>query len=145
MPLTKPQFANLLPHRDPMCLIDTVENWNEQVIECTVENHTRSDNPLRYMGQLHSIVGIEYAAQAMAIHAGLLNKNASQPKMGLLASARNVEMFTDRLDNITEPLLIKAEKLLNDEDRVLYEFKISVQQKCLLSGRIAVVLKGEIK
>ncbi len=55
-----------------MCLLDAVRDWSAEAITCTATSHTDPANPLRADGRLGAANGIEYAAQAMAIHGALL-------------------------------------------------------------------------
>jgi predicted hotdog family 3-hydroxylacyl-ACP dehydratase len=55
-----------------MCLLDEVIGWDAERITCTSSSHRSVDNPLRARGRLGIACGIEYAAQAMAVHAALI-------------------------------------------------------------------------
>jgi len=46
----------------------------------------------------------------------------------------------DRLDDLDGDLVVEAERVLGDEGRVIYEFKVWVGALEVLSGRAAVVL-----
>ena len=70
--LDRTAIAARIPHQGDMCLLDTVRDWNASIIQCTASSHRRADNPLRNDAQLGIAAGIEYAAQAMALHGGLL-------------------------------------------------------------------------
>jgi predicted hotdog family 3-hydroxylacyl-ACP dehydratase len=54
-----------------MCLLDRVVHWDSQRIHCRASSHRSADNPLRSRDQLSAACGIEYAAQAMAVHGAL--------------------------------------------------------------------------
>ena len=125
-----------------MCLLDTVTQWTEQHIHCTSNSHLDADNPLRADGQLGIACGIEYAAQAMAVH-GVLLAAGAQPKRGYLVSVRSVTLASDRLDTVPGPLEIAAERLSGDSSTVLYQFHVRSADQLLLSGRAAVVLDSE--
>ncbi|OYY94159.1 MAG: 3-hydroxylacyl-ACP dehydratase [Hydrogenophilales bacterium 28-61-23] len=133
-----------IPHQGGMCLLDGIEDWDAQRIHCTASSHRAVDNPLRGHGQLGAACGIEYAAQAMAAHGGLLAKADSadpgKPRAGYLASVRAVELHVGRLDDIETDLTIEAEHLSGDDNTVLYGFSISAGGRVLLNGRAIVVL-----
>ncbi|ONT87826.1 3-hydroxylacyl-ACP dehydratase [Burkholderia cenocepacia] len=97
-------------------------------------------NPLRAHGRLASVCGIEYAAQAMAVHGALLGAHEARPRAGYLASVRNVDAFVDRLDTFEQPLTVDAERMSGDGRSVLYGFALRCGERVLLSGRAAVML-----
>lgn len=123
-----------------MCLLDAVREWSGEAITCTASSHTDPANPLRADGRLGAANGIEYAAQAMAIHGALLAGNAGQPRQGYLTSVRGVTLHAARLDNLAGELIVRAERLSGDANNILYQFSVSHADRCLLAGRAAVVL-----
>lgn len=127
-----------------MCLLDTVSEWSENSIACRATSHTDPANPLRAEGRLGAANGIEYAAQAMAIHGALLASSDDQPRQGYLTSVRGVTLHTARLDDLPGELLVHAERLSGDANNILYQFSVSHADRCLLEGRAAVVLDASI-
>ena len=123
-----------------MCLLDAVQDWSADAITCVANSHTDPANPLRADGRLGAANGIEYAAQAMAIHGALLAGNDGQPRQGYLTSVRGVTLHAARLDDLPGPLLVRAERLSGDANNILYQFSVSHADRCLLAGRAAVVL-----
>ncbi|MDE2600013.1 MAG: 3-hydroxylacyl-ACP dehydratase [Rhodocyclaceae bacterium] len=141
-PLDRAAIAARIPHQDSMCLLDTVTHWSAQQIRCTSTSHLDADNPLRADGRLGIACGIEYAAQAMAVH-GVLLAAGPQPKRGYLVSVRSVTLAAGRLDELHAPLEIEAERLSGDSNTVLYQFHVRSADRLLLNGRAAVVLDSE--
>jgi len=131
-----------IPHQGDMCLLDAVLEFDAQRIRCRATSHHAPTNPLRAHGRLGAVIGIEYAAQAMAAHGALLAATTpgAQPRAGYLTSARAVECMVTRLDDITEPLLVEAERLSGDENNILYTFALHAADRTILRGRAAVVL-----
>ena len=123
-----------------MCLLDTVLEWSETAITCRAISHTQPNNPLRAAGRLGAANGIEYAAQAMAIHGALLANSDDQPRQGYLTSVRSVQLHVARLDDLPGELKVQAERLSGDANNILYQFAVSHAEHCLLEGRAAVVL-----
>jgi len=140
MRLSRNEIARLIPHAGAMCLLDEVVAWDDMRIRCTSRSHLDAGNPLRAGGQLPAVCGIEYAAQAMAVHGGLHGKKEGRPRAGYLASLRDVSCRRDRLDDLDGELVIEAERVMGDGDRVIYEFRLSAGGEEILSGRAAVVL-----
>jgi predicted hotdog family 3-hydroxylacyl-ACP dehydratase len=80
-----------LPHAGRMCLLERLESWDGDSITCIATSHRDADNPLRRGGRLHAVAGVEYAAQAMALHGSLLSATDTPTAMdgdrfGLLPS-----------------------------------------------------------
>jgi len=132
-----------IPHQGAMCLLDAVVEWTPASISCRATSHRDPANPLRAEGRLGAASAIEYAAQAMAVHGALLAGSAGKPRFGYLASLRAVTLHVTRLDDLAGELRIDAERVSGDENRVLYQFAISHQRRCLVDGRAAVVLDAE--
>ncbi|MCP5267948.1 MAG: hotdog family protein [Zoogloeaceae bacterium] len=133
-------IAARIPHQGRMCLLDAVTEWSSEMIRCRASSHRDADNPLRAEGRLGAACGIEYAAQAMAVHGALLAESAARPRQGYLASVRGVELLATRLDDIAGDLELHAERLSGDDNNVLYQFTVSGDGQRLLSGRAAVIL-----
>jgi len=124
-----------------MCLLDRVDTWDEDRIVCRASSHRDEDNPLRAFGQLGAACGIEYAAQAMAVHGALLAPPESvSAKVGYLVSVRDAQVHVSRLDDIADELLVEAVCITRSANTILYAFNVSADGSELLSGRAAVVL-----
>lgn len=126
-----------IPHKDGMCLNDRVESWNMDRLCCLSYSHLDPDNPLRTAGRLSALIGVEYAAQAVAIHGALLGAS-SEP--GLLGSVRNLVCECAWLDDVPGPLQVDVEKFSGDGSGLLYGFRISGSGRRLLSGRLSIIL-----
>ncbi|MBP9905288.1 MAG: 3-hydroxylacyl-ACP dehydratase [Rhodoferax sp.] len=123
-----------------MCLLDTVLAWSEQHIVCETASHFARDHPLRNADRLGAVSGVEYAAQAMAVHGALLTRPSSPPSQGYLTSVRSLNLQVQRLDDLDGPLQVSAERLSGDERLVLYQFRLHHAGRCLMDGRASVVL-----
>ena len=142
MSLDRAAIAALIPHAGAMCLLDRVERWDETRIRCASRSHLDEANPLRAGGQLPAVCGIEYAAQAMAVHGGLTRGERERPRAGYLASVRDVTCSRERLDDLDGELVVEAERMMGDGDRVIYGFRLWVGGTEVLTGRAAVVLEA---
>ena len=140
LPLRREWIAAHIPHAGSMCLLDEVIAWDDERIRCTATSHRDPHNPLRSHGRLAAVCGIEYAAQAMAVHGAVLGAARSRPRVGFLASVRNVEAGVERLDDVDGPLTIDAERVSGDGNHILYRFTICCGERVLLTGRAAVML-----
>lgn len=126
-----------------MCLLDAVVDWSEAAVCCRAVSHADPANPLRAEGRLGAASGIEYAAQAMAVHGALLAGSDVCQRQGYLASVRGVQLHVARLDDLPGELTISAERLSGDGKNILYQFVVSHGGRCLLEGRAAVILDAD--
>lgn len=140
MLVTRAQIAGLVPHSGAMCLLDGVIQWDAGRILCMSRSHRAVDNPLRADGRLPAVCGVEYAAQAMAVHGALAGKVGGRPRAGYLASLRNVVCRRGRLDDLEGDLIVEAEQVAGDGVHVIYRFKLRVGDVEALSGQAMVVL-----
>lgn len=137
------RLAALIPHTGSMCLLDEVVSWDETRVRCRSASHRRPGHPLRRDGRLASLHLLEYAAQATAVHGGLMAGAEAPPAPPkYLAAARDVDLRVARLDGVTADLCIDAERLLTLGDSVLYRFRVSADGSLLAAGRLSIVAPG---
>jgi len=133
-------IARMIPHQGNMCLLDGVLHWDAAVIRCTTATHTCPDHPMRHDGRLGILCGVEYAAQAMALHGALSAVREMPPRTGYLATLRALTWAGDRLDTLAGTLVVEAERLHGEASRVIYSFALRHDDRTVMSGRAAVVL-----
>lgn len=151
MPLDRHWIEQHIPHKGRMCLLDEVVSWDATRIRCRSTTHRAADNPLRAHGRLGAACGIEYAAQAMAVHGALMAASAPLAStvatsvrgtmgaaLGFLASVRNVVLYVPQLDDLEADLIASAQRITGDGRTVLYEFTVCSSAP-LLSGRASIV------
>ena len=136
----KAAIAKVIPHTGDMCLLDGVLECDTQHIRCISRSHRDADNPLRAENELSALCGIEYAAQAMAVHGAWDAKFDQKPRAGFLAAVRDVACHRMRLDDVHDDLVIDAERLMGDDARVIYQFSIHAGTATVMSGRATVIL-----
>ena len=136
----KAAIAALIPHAGAMCLLDSVHFWDRTKILCLASGHRAPDHPLRCGGQLDALCGIEYAAQAMAVHGGLTAAAGGKPEAGYLASVRHVICHAARLDLLAGDLEVTATRLAADAAGAVYGFVLRCGPATILEGRAAVVI-----
>jgi predicted hotdog family 3-hydroxylacyl-ACP dehydratase len=134
-----------IPHQGRMCLLDEVIAWNARHIRCSTGTHRALDNPLRSHDRLGIACGVEYAAQAMALHGALASAAAREiagaaARVGLLAGVRDVRLHVTRLDDIESDLFCEVTHVAGDNLTALYEFALRDKDNPLLTGRASVVL-----
>ena len=145
MRLNRAWIEARIPHQGRMCLLDEVLAWDAHHIRCSTGTHRALDNPLRSHDRLGIACGIEYAAQAMALHGALASAAAgadagAAARVGLLASVRDVRLHVSRLDDIESDLFCEVTHLAGDNLTALYEFALRDKDRSLLAGRASVVL-----
>jgi len=139
-PIGKSGIVGLIPHAGAMCLLDSVQSWDRATIVCTASSHRDPDHPLASDGRLDAVCGIEYAAQAMAIHGALIAATGRRPVAGYLASVRDVVCRAGRLDLFPDVLEISAGMIAGDAAGAIYEFTLQCGSETILRGRAAVVI-----
>ncbi len=126
-----------------MCLLDHVVSWDEAGIACRARSHRAAGNPLRANGRLGAACGIEYAAQAMALHGALTAApGGARARVGYLVSVRNTRLWAARLDDIAADMEITATCETSGGNSVLYTFIVAAEGRTLLEGRATVVLNA---
>jgi predicted hotdog family 3-hydroxylacyl-ACP dehydratase len=138
LPATRAAIARLIPHQGAMCLLDAVLSCDEGAIRCEARSHRDAANPLRREGALPALAGVEYAAQAMALH-GALTAGAPQGP-GFLAALSGVTLAAERLDTAEAPLLVTATALARESRGFIYGFEVAEGARRLLAGRATILL-----
>ena len=137
------EIASRIPHQGSMCLLQEVQAMDADHIICATRTHLDPANPMREGGRMGAALGIEYAAQAMALH-GALAAQARQvpaPTMGFLVSVRSVALHVSRLDDVPGRLTVQARSDADNGDHSVYTFAISAEGgRPLVDGRAVVML-----
>ena len=140
--ISKAALCRLIPHHGTMCLLDTVERWDDTRILCTTASHRDATNPLRRDNRLEAICGLEYAAQAMAVHVGLLQQEKERRlTVGYLGAVKNLMLRATCLDDVKGDLTVQATRLVGELGCFIYAFRVSVDRQELLDGRASIFLK----
>jgi predicted hotdog family 3-hydroxylacyl-ACP dehydratase len=133
-----------IPHQGSMCLLDEVLSWDAEHIRCRTASHRLVDHPMRKHGHLGIACGIEYVAQAMAVHGAIGAEKsagaATKAAVGFLAGLRDVRMHAARLDDIESDLVCEVRRVAGDAATAIYLFSLDAAQRPLLNGRATVVL-----
>jgi predicted hotdog family 3-hydroxylacyl-ACP dehydratase len=102
--------------------------------------HHDPANPLRRDGRLSALHAFEYGAQAAAVHGGLRARSVSAiAPPGYLAALRDAHLHAARLDDITSPLQIYANRLFGDGANTIYECRVSADNVLLANARITII------
>lgn len=136
--LGRDEIAARIPHSGRMCLLDQVLEWDARHIRCAAEGHRDANHPLRERGGLPVWAGIEYAAQAAAVHGALLLATA-QPRTGVLGKLSRVRPGCEWLDRIASPLTLDATLLHRDPSGGVYAFEARGDGALLLQGQFTLM------
>lgn len=134
------ELCALIPHGKGMCLLDEVVAWDDETINCRTLTHTNPNNPLATKRGLSSLQAVEYGAQAMAVHGGLLARSDGRGlQTAYLAALRQVELYVDWLNHFNKPLSVDAKRLLAGGGSMIYEFWVKADDEFLVRGRATVI------
>jgi predicted hotdog family 3-hydroxylacyl-ACP dehydratase len=140
--IDKPEIRCLIPHSGTMCLLDGVVSWDDDSILCVTNTHRDRDNPLRRDGRLSAVNALEYGAQAAAVHGGLRARAAGTTAPACyLAALRDARMHLERLDDLTTPLEVRAQRLFGEAGNTVYQCVISVGDTPVADGRVSIMLR----
>lgn len=146
--LNAADIARRIPHAGRMSLLHALHRWDGDTLVCSAVNHTANDHPLRTPHGLLTPTAIEYAAQAMALHGGLIAEReqpGAAPTPGFLASVRNVRMHVERLDTLTSPLTVTVTRQAAQGASILYSFVVAADAQAVIDGRATVVLNTPLQ
>ncbi|MEQ1793229.1 MAG: 3-hydroxylacyl-ACP dehydratase [Nitrospira sp.] len=126
-----------------MRLLDAVEAWDDTTIRCRTATHRDPAHPLRYRGRLSVSVGLEYAAQAMGVHVGLLDRDCrTAGRIGYVGSVRDVIFAVERLDDTEADLIVEATRLAEGDQSYMYRFIVSLDRRVVIEGRASIFIKA---
>lgn len=128
-----------------MRLLDAVEAWDDTTIRCRTATHRNPNHPLRYREQLSVSVGLEYAAQAMGVHVGLLGRaGQTEGRIGYVGSVRDVTFGVDRLDDTPCDLIVEATRLVEGDQSYMYRFTVALDRRVVIEGRASIFIKAAV-
>jgi predicted hotdog family 3-hydroxylacyl-ACP dehydratase len=126
-----------------MCLLDSVETWDDTTISCRTSTHRDQRNPLRARGRLTVSAGLEYAAQAMGAHVGLVDgSRRSENQIGYVGGVRDVTFSVNRLDDLAGDLTVEATRMVEGENSYMYRFTVSHSGLAIIEGRASIFVKA---
>jgi predicted hotdog family 3-hydroxylacyl-ACP dehydratase len=139
MRLDRAAIETLVPQRGDMCLLDKVLDWDESRIACSAAAPSPT-HPLAREGVIHSVVACEYAAQAAAVHGGLLAPSDTAVE-GLLAKVTDVELLAMALPGDEGPLTVNAHVMSRLASGCLYSFDVQAAGVRLATGKVMIAFE----
>ncbi len=139
--LTRREIERLLPHGAAMVMLDRVRSCDDASIVCSTRGHRLPDHPLAVDGKLPALAGVEFAAQAMALHEALKGGSCqAAARPGRLVGLRGLELLVETLDEREGELVVTATLLGAQADSARYGFEISHDDAPLLRGQAFLLL-----
>lgn len=137
-------IAERIPHQGSMCLLARVISASPDGLVCIADSHRSAENPMRQNGELGAACGVEYAAQAMALHGALMadQRGAERSKMGFLVNVRAVSLHVQRLDDVPGEITVAVHCEADNGDHCVYRFSLQASGRPLLEGRAMVILNA---
>lgn len=138
MLIGREQIESMIPHGPSMCLLDEVVAWDQAQIHCR-SRVLASANPLwpqgATSGELPTPLLIEYAAQAAAVHAALLQTGLGQARAAYLGAIKKVRLLANATHS-DHPLDIRGQRELSSPAGAIYPFTVSQHNTPLIEGRL---------
>ncbi|MBL4762124.1 MAG: hypothetical protein JKY93_05425 [Gammaproteobacteria bacterium] len=136
--MNKQEICSRLPHSGAMCLIDSIVSYDDTCLKCVSYNHHHLNNPLRTAEGLSCIAGIEYAAQAMALHRSFL-RPVGIVENGYLGALRNIKVHQQWLDKEDADLMTEVSLIGSSDKGAIYSFLLLIKDIEIISGRITIM------
>jgi predicted hotdog family 3-hydroxylacyl-ACP dehydratase len=88
------------------------------------------------------ISGLEYAAQAMAVHVGLTTDiSEHNSSLGYLGAVRDLQICSRTFQQFSEDLTIHSSLLLGQRMSFIYTFSMKANETILLQGRASIFIQ----
>ena len=131
--------AEFVMHREPMLLLDTLVETNDEHTVC--EWRVDADDHFVSPGLgVPSYVGVEYMAQCVAVHAGARARIAGLgPPLGFLLGARHFKAFVSHFTIDTIYRAVCVELIRDDSGMGSYECKLFQGDDEVAEARLAVL------
>jgi len=140
-----PPVNQLLPHDEPMVLIDRALSIGEESIHCQVDigEHCIFFNKESQTSPAY--LGIEFMAQSVAAWSGYhALAKGHQPPIGFLLGSRRYKAFCDEFTQ-GQTLDIYAEQLMEDNGMAVFSAKVEHQGELVAQCQLNVYVPTEQK
>lgn len=149
--LARDELAGFLPHQGPMLLLEQVESWSDDAIQCSAFSHNDDNNPLRVNGRLSTVHAMEYGAQAAAVHLFVLAESQCGPlvelgqmpagKIVYLGVVRDFELCAQYMDDQPDSILQICSELVSAAPRIFqYRVSVSIAGVTYAQGNISLIV-----
>lgn len=141
-----PPIREIVPHDGPMLLVGDVVKHHPEITVCRVDV-ARSRLFARKDGRVPAWVGLEYMAQCVAAHGGLVARAMGDtPRPGLFLGTRSVQLDVDLFEP-DEVLLVSARHLRGDLGLAAFACRVERPgvERPLLEGNLSVYVVEHIE
>ena len=131
-------ISQLIPHAGNMVLLDEINHWNNDNITATVFAKPLRDNPLIEASDnntFNSLLLIEYAAQAAAVHAALLASGLGAQRPAYIGATKNINIQKNTVEP-TQPITIHAEMLLANSNGAIYQIDCQQNKETIINAKL---------
>jgi predicted hotdog family 3-hydroxylacyl-ACP dehydratase len=142
--MKRARILELIPHAGPMALIDEVIDWDDTRIVCRATIGQPARHPLAHAGRLSTLVLVEYAAQATAIHSALRARLGGGRTLthGALAGVQATTLAGNHIPDHAVTLAIQAERRMDNASGAIYGFDVRVERGVGVRGRLSVMSRN---
>jgi predicted hotdog family 3-hydroxylacyl-ACP dehydratase len=140
--MNREAIAARIPHQGRMCLLDQVQDFDADELRCSSLTHRDPEHPLRARDRLGAACALEYAGQAVALHAALTAPEAQRATGGAIVAVREMTLGVSRLDDLPDALLVHCRRLDGDTQTLIYAFEVSSGPTAVASGRMTVMTRA---
>lgn len=130
-------ILDLVPHANPMCLLDSVKTYSTNSITCLLTIHPETLFFDASQNGVPSYLGIEYMAQAIAAFSGIQGRLAGyKPKLGFLLGSRKYAPQCAVFQN-NSTLQVHAEQIIQEESGLfVFDCTISIDNNIVVNAKI---------
>ena len=137
-----PAISQLMPHGEPMVLLDRLVEWAPGSAECAMQ--VRADAPFVEDGALRSAFMIEHMAQTVAVCLGYeAFLGGEGARVGMIVACKKIEIHEDSVP-VGEPLSIRANRLLGSEASSHFECEVRHPDGTPVSSGTLTLYYGEM-
>lgn len=146
------RVEDLVPHRGPMSLLDSIDDYGPDWIRASLT--TRPGGTFAEAGGIPSWVGIEYMAQTASAFGGIEQvQRGERPSIGLLIGARYYRAMRELIPFGTRLTVLATLAMRDAEDFAAYDCKLDTGEvriaECTLKAYrprdLARVLAGDFR
>ncbi len=134
-----PDPGRLLAHGPSMRLVDEILEMSEEALKCRAR--VPSGSPLASESASPCVVGVEMAAQAVAMHRSLTDGGGGPPRQGYLVRVRDTKLRFARLP-VDEALHVSVQWRAAAPPLFLYDVTVDDGTMEYLSGTIGIYAEG---
>lgn len=117
-----PPVSQLIPHGEPMILVDRLVRWSPGRATCSVQ--VRAGAPFVEEGALEAPFTLEHMAQSVAVCLGYeAYRGGRQTRTGMIVSCRSFEIHADRVAVGVE-LTIEVDRLRGNDSTSHFECRV---------------------